>query len=48
MMKRISAIVMMLTLIVGSMWAVPVNRQKITVQQPDGSSVTIQMHGDEC
>ena len=47
MMKRISAIVMMLTLIVGSMWAVPVNRQKITVQQPDGSSVTIQMHGDE-
>ena len=37
----------MLTMLTVSMMAVPANRKSVKVTQPDGSTVTIQLQGDE-
>lgn len=45
-MKKIGLIVL-LSAIVGSVWAVPARRGGLVVTQPDGSELTIYQHGDE-
>ena len=37
----------MLTMLTVSMMAVPANRKAVKITQPDGSTVTIQLQGDE-
>ena len=46
-MKRLSIIMMLLAMMTVSMMAIPANRKPVQVTQPDGSRVTIQLHGDE-
>ncbi|MBO6253191.1 MAG: hypothetical protein J6O49_06005, partial [Bacteroidaceae bacterium] len=46
-MKRISMILLLLVAMVGNSMAIPALRQKVTVTQPDGTTVTIMLHGDE-
>ena len=46
-MKRLSTAILMLTIMTISMMAVPANRKAVNVTQPDGTTVTIQLHGDE-
>ena len=45
-MKKIGLIVL-LSAIVGSVWAVPARRGGLIVTQPDGSELTVYQHGDE-
>ena len=45
-MKKIGLIVL-LSAIVGSVWAVPARRGGLVVTQPDGSELTVYQHGDE-
>ena len=45
-MKKIGLIVL-LSAIVGSIWAVPARRGGLVVTQPDGSELTVYQHGDE-
>lgn len=46
-MRRVSTIVVMLTIITVSIMAIPAHKKPIQVTQPDGTTVTIQLHGDE-
>ena len=46
-MRRVSTILVMLTIITVSIMAIPANKKPIQVTQPDGTTVTIQLHGDE-
>ena len=47
-MKKISTIVLAMLLgMVSTMLAVPANRKPVQVTQPDGTTITIQLHGDE-
>ena len=46
-MRRVSTIVMMLVIITVSIMAIPAHKKPIQVTQPDGTTVTIQLHGDE-
>ena len=46
-MKRLSTAILMLTIMTISMMAVPANRKAVNVTQPDGTTVTIQLLGDE-
>ena len=46
-MKRFSTIIMMLIVITVSIIAVPAHKKPIQVTQPDGTTVTIQLQGDE-
>ena len=46
-MRRVSTIVVMLAIITVSIMAIPANKKPIQVTQPDGTTVTIQLHGDE-
>ncbi|MBO7590219.1 MAG: M6 family metalloprotease domain-containing protein [Prevotella sp.] len=46
-MKRLSTAILMLTFMTISMMAVPANRKAVNVTQPDGTTVTIQLLGDE-
>lgn len=46
-MKKIVFILYMLTLVVCQSIAVPAHRGTVKITQPDGSQVTIQLHGDE-
>jgi len=46
-MKRISVLLLMLFVCVCSMMAVPAHPGSVRVQQPDGSFVTLCLHGDE-
>ena len=45
-MKKIGLVVL-LSAIVGSVWAVPARRGGLVVTQPDGSELTVYQHGDE-
>ena len=46
-MRRVPTIVVMLAIITVSIMAIPANKKPIQVTQPDGTTVTIQLHGDE-
>ena len=46
-MRRVSTIVVMLVIITVSIMAIPAHKKPIQVTQPDGTTVTIQLHGDE-
>ena len=46
-MRRVSTIVVMLAIITVSIMAIPAHKKPIQVTQPDGTTVTIQLHGDE-
>ena len=46
-MKRISMILLLLVAMVSNSMAIPAFRQKVMVKQPDGTTVTIMLHGDE-
>ena len=46
-MKKLTMILMTMLLGTASLWAVPAHPGKVKVQQPDGSYVTIRLHGDE-
>lgn len=46
-MRRVSTIVVMLAIITVSIMAIPSHKKPIQVTQPDGTTVTIQLHGDE-
>lgn len=46
-MRRVSTIVVMLAIITVSIKAIPSHKKPIQVTQPDGTTVTIQLHGDE-
>ena len=46
-MRRVSTIIVMLAIITVSIMAIPANKKPIQVTQPDGTTVTIQLHGDE-
>lgn len=46
-MKRVSTILILLAVVAVSMLAVPAHKKPIQVTQPDGSTITIQLHGDE-
>ncbi|MBR1881264.1 MAG: M6 family metalloprotease domain-containing protein [Prevotella sp.] len=46
-MKRLSTAILMLTIMTISMMAVPAHKKPIQVTQPDGTTVTIKLHGDE-
>lgn len=46
-MKKIAFILYMLTLVVCQSIAVPAYRGAVKITQPDGSQVTLQLHGDE-
>lgn len=46
-MKKLTMILMTMLLGTASLWAVPAHPGKTKVQQPDGSYVTIRLHGDE-
>lgn len=46
-MKKIAFILYMLTLVVCQSIAVPAHRGTVRITQPDGSQVTLQLHGDE-
>ena len=45
-MKKIGLVVL-LSVMVGSVWAVPARRGGLVVTQPDGSELTVYQHGDE-
>ena len=44
---RFIAVVVMVVMVVGQLLAVPARRKPITVTQPDGTTVTVQLCGDE-
>ena len=46
-MRRVSTIIVMLAIITVSIMAIPAHKKPIQVTQPDGTTVTIQLHGDE-
>jgi len=46
-MKRLSIILLSLIAMVSNSMAIPALRQKVMVKQPDGTTVTIMLHGDE-
>ena len=46
-MKRVSTILILLAVVAVSMLAIPAHKKPIQVTQPDGSTITIQLHGDE-
>ncbi len=45
--RKVCLLVVMMLFCVGSMQAVPAHPSAVKVQQPDGSYVTLQLHGDE-
>ena len=45
-MRKIGLLVV-LSAIVGTLWAVPARKGGLVVTQPDGSSLTVYQHGDE-
>lgn len=45
-MKKIGLVVL-LSVMVGSVWAVPARRGGLVITQPDGSELTVYQHGDE-
>ena len=46
-MRRVSTIIVMLAIITVSIMAIPAHKKPIQVTQPDGTTVTIKLHGDE-
>ena len=46
-MKRLSILLLAAILAVASGWAIPALKGGRSVKQPDGTSVTIRLHGDE-
>ncbi len=47
-MKRLSFLIMVMMLAIATtMQAIPAKRGNVTVTQPDGTTITIQLHGDE-
>ena len=47
MMKRLNMIALALLLAAATLWAVPAHRGATIVTQPDGTTVTLRLHGDE-
>ena len=46
-MKRLTLLIVAMMFAVCNMMAIPAHPKALTVQQPDGSTVTIRLHGDE-